>query len=163
MEDPQQNIWISQILSAAETEQPHRIRQSELKKEGKERRSWTLQVQMRNFSCEHDSTKKGEGRRQRSRSPAPRKTSDEKQYAKKTGQNSCGKEDRPPCHSYKKGGCGCDRECAFWHLPHCKYFMTKKCGKDCLYAHSQAEDRSTYSKRRGEGKGSSTEGFAIAL
>ena len=45
LEDPQQNIWISQILSAPETQQPHRIRQSELKKEGKERRSWTLQVQ----------------------------------------------------------------------------------------------------------------------
>ena len=27
----------------------------------------------------------------------------------------------------------------------------------------KAEDRSTYSRRRGEGKGSSTEGFAIAL
>ena len=39
LEDPQQIILISQILSAAETEQPHRIRQSELKKEGKERRS----------------------------------------------------------------------------------------------------------------------------
>ena len=68
-------------------------------------------------SCEHDSAKKGEGRRQRSRSPAPRKTSDEKQYAKKTGQNSCGKEDRPPFRSYKKGTCGCDTECAFWHFP----------------------------------------------
>ena len=50
LEDPQQNILISQILSAAETEQPHRIRQSELKKEGKERRSWTLQVQNAKFS-----------------------------------------------------------------------------------------------------------------
>ena len=30
-------------------------------------------------------------------------------------------------------------------------------GKDCLYAHSQAEDRSTYFKRRGEGKSSSKE------
>ena len=45
LEDPQQNILISQILSAPETQQPHRGRQSELKKEGKERRSWTLQVQ----------------------------------------------------------------------------------------------------------------------
>ena len=120
---------------------------------------------MRYFSCEHDSAKKGKGRRQRSRSPAPRETSAEKQCAKKTGKNSCGKEDRPPCHSYKKGNCGCDRKCAFWHPPHCKYFKTKKCrlGKDCLYVHSQAEDRSTRLQRRGEGKLSSQEGSAIAI
>ena len=35
LEDPQQNILISQIWSAPETQQPHRGRQSELKKKAK--------------------------------------------------------------------------------------------------------------------------------
>ena len=84
---------------------------------------------------------------------------------KRREKNPFGKEDRPPCHSNKKGTCSCHRECAYWYLPHCKYFKTKKCrlGKDCLYVHSQAEYRSTYFQRRGEGKGSSEERSTKAI
>ena len=113
-------------LSAPETQQPHRGRQRELKKKAKNADLGCYKFKMPNkCSCEHDSAKKGKGRRQRTRSLASRGTSAEKQCAKKTGKNPFGKEDRPPFRSYKKGNCGCDRECAYWHPSHCKYFKMK--------------------------------------
>ena len=67
LEDPQQNILISQILSAPETRQPHRGRQSELKKKAKNADLGRYKFKMPNkCSCEHDSAKKVKGRRQRS-------------------------------------------------------------------------------------------------
>ena len=89
----------------------------------------------------------------------------EEDHAKKTGNNQCSKEDRPPCHSYKNGTCSFDRECDCWHPPHCKYFRPKKCRfwKECLHVHAQAADRSTRLQKRGEEQGSSKQGSAIAI
>ena len=76
---------------------------------------------MKGMKCpfEHDPTKKGKGKGQRSRSPAPRENSAERQQAKKKGKIPSGKEeDHPQSFNYKKGSCGNDRACDYWHPPH---------------------------------------------
>ena len=76
------------------------------------------------FRARH--SKKGKGKWDRSRNLMKRNNSADRQHAKKTGSPS-GWWDRPLSFDNKKGHCSRDRECDYWHLPHCKCFKQGNC------------------------------------
>ena len=68
----------------------------------------------------------------------------------KTEKSLFGKEDRPQCFSYRRGNCSHDRECDYWHLPHCKYSKKNTCEmrKDLPFIHSQYKGKRKIVRKR---------------
>ena len=72
-----------------------------------------------------------------------RDTSVERQQARKTGKSPSGKEDRPPRFCFQERRISNDRDCDYWHLPHCRSFKQGTCRlrKDCPSVHQKRKDR----------------------
>ena len=103
-------------------------------------------------------TRQREGRAKgtRSRSPVKRVNSAERQ----------GRECRPPCLNYKRGNCSHNRECDYWHPPHCKYFKNNPCQMRkgmSIHTHPQKKNRFTSPTGKGKGKQSEQEKVTVAI
>ena len=94
-----------------------------------------------------------------SRSPVPSYSlqlhgSPKREVSNRTRKSPSGRDDRPPCDSYKKGSClKKDTHCDYRHPPSCVFHQRGQCraGAKCPVVHPSKDDRLPISKRTPKG------------
>ena len=76
-------------------------------------------LEVNSVPSKHDDQKRRNSPRDnRIRSPSPRtqrQPSEKQESTRQPGKSPSGKEDRPPCFSFRRGTCQKDRNCDYWH------------------------------------------------